>query len=197
MNKNDFTSFAKRHFAQKLNIDENKVEELYEFVNTHFAIEVTDNQFCSPNKQLRYTATLVYEESGDYGRDMRLMSFGNKELGGEGAFYDEFPTKEAALQAAAHFSPRRRGVGVRRGRARRRHVQGAGNRRNRRGNERPCHRCRRASHCCTFPARRRMDLIKKEEILCQLLTYSQDFRKYSILCSRQSPSSWMHGPPMM
>lgn len=100
MNKNDFTSFAKRHFAQKLNIDENKVEELYEFVNTHFAIEVTDNQFCSPNKQLRYTATLVYEEPGDYGRDMQLMSFGNKELGGEGAFYDEFPTKEAALQAA-------------------------------------------------------------------------------------------------
>lgn len=100
MNKKNFTSFAKRYFAQKLNIDENKVEELYEFVNTHFAIEVTDNQFCSSNKPLRYTATLVYEESGDYGRDMQLMSFGNKELGGEGTFYDEFTTKEAALQAA-------------------------------------------------------------------------------------------------
>lgn len=100
MNKKNFTSFAKRYFAQKLNIDETKVEELYEFVNTHFAIEVADNQFCSPNKPLRYTATLIYEESGDYGRDMQLMSFGNKELGGEGTFYDEFTTKEAALQAA-------------------------------------------------------------------------------------------------
>lgn len=29
---------------------------------------------------------------------MQLMSFGNNKLGSEGAHYDEFPTKEAALQ---------------------------------------------------------------------------------------------------
>ncbi len=100
MKDKNFIALAKRHFAKVLNIEESKVEELYEFVNTHFYIKIEDSKIYSPDKPQRFTAILHYLQPGDYGEDISLMAFGDKKLGGEGNRHCDFVTEAAALEVA-------------------------------------------------------------------------------------------------
>ena len=100
MKDQNFIALAKRYFARLLNVEECKIDELYEFVNTHFSIKIENSKVFAPEKPQRFSAVLHYLEPGDYGVNRSLIAFGDKELGGEGLNYCEFITESAALEAA-------------------------------------------------------------------------------------------------
>ena len=78
-----FIAFATRHFAEMLGIEEGKVEELYDFVNTRFSIEVRSNKDQTFSSILHYT-----EPDEDYGEDVSVIS------------WEQFATAEDARKAA-------------------------------------------------------------------------------------------------
>jgi len=100
MKEKKFAALAKRHFAKVLGVEESKVEELYDFVNTHFFIEVKNNKPEAPKKFQTFTAVLYYDSDDEYSDGMAMMSFGDEELGGKGYHFDEFSTPEIAIRAA-------------------------------------------------------------------------------------------------
>ena len=100
MQQEKFAALAKRHFAKVLGVEESKVEELYDYVNTHFRIEVRNNNPDAPKKFQTFTAVLCYDPDEEYSEAMAMMSFGDEELGGKGYYFDEFSTPEIAIRAA-------------------------------------------------------------------------------------------------
>lgn len=99
MQQKNFIALAKRHFAKQLRVEESKVEEIYDFVNTHFRIEVRNNNPEAPEKFQTFTPVLCYDPDEEYSEAVRLMSFGDEELG-YGYCFDEFPTSEIAMRVA-------------------------------------------------------------------------------------------------
>lgn len=102
MQQEKFAALAKRHFAKVLGVEESKVEELYDYVNTHFRIEVRNNNPDAPKELQTYTAVVCYKddcEGGEF-RSLFCLFLGDEELGGKGLAFREFDTPEKALQSA-------------------------------------------------------------------------------------------------
>lgn len=91
-----FCEFTMAYFAELLGISTKDVLKLYEFVNTHFYIEVTDSKAFSPNKPRRFTARLIYSDPREYGEDHAMCSFGD----GKDPSSDEFLTVTDAVKTA-------------------------------------------------------------------------------------------------
>ena len=95
-----FIDAAKKHFAEILKVEVSKIDELYHFVNTHFYINVISSKEFALHKPETFSAKLHFIEPDEFCENVTLLAFGDKELGGQGIYYDEFSDEETALQAA-------------------------------------------------------------------------------------------------
>lgn len=94
MFKQSFIQVAACHFAKALGVSEERVEELYDFVNTHFTISVQSTKTLKPQKPEKFFSTLIYLDTEAGEPATTVLVFRNKNL------EDSFPSKEEALELA-------------------------------------------------------------------------------------------------
>lgn len=92
---NQFLEFAKRHFAEKLDVSAEEVEKWYDFVNKNFSISITSSKFVHPDAPETFSARLVYFDEADDYRTMEYL-IGFQTSSGQ----SEFKTPKEALDIA-------------------------------------------------------------------------------------------------